>query len=77
MNNLYIFQKSTEPMIDQLIHIFNLKKKLSNQRTTIYQNENMRLSFDQSVTRVFLFENDKNILESLREFFYGEYYTNI
>lgn len=56
----------------------DLKKILSNDRTTIYQNNNMRLSVDEKHIRVLLFdESNTSLLEKLREYFYGYEYKRI
>lgn len=59
-----------------MVHIFKLEKLLSNARTSIYQNDDMRLSIDTKVVRVLLFnENNANLLEQIRKYFYGEDYA--
>ena len=59
-----------------MINKFQLEKVLSNARTSIYQNDYMRFSVDNSVVRVLLYnENDINLLEQIREYFYGEDYA--
>ena len=56
---------------------FGLQKILSNDRTTIFQNDQMRFCVDKTVVRVLIFdENNKSLLENLRMFFYGEEYDN-
>lgn len=55
----------------------NFKKILSNDRTTIYENSDMRLCFDSKVIRIVLFNNNIVLLERLREYFYGEEYKRI
>ena len=63
----------------EMMKRYNLKEVLSNDRTTICQNENMRVSFDKVVTRVLLFNNSNHeLIEDLNRFFYGEdYYEDI
>lgn len=56
----------------------DLKKILSNSRTVIYQSNEMRLSIDEKVVRVMLFDkNNDALLEKIREFFYGEKYAQL
>lgn len=56
----------------------NLQKILSNSRTTIYQNEEMRLCIDEKIVRIKLFDNNNyKLIEKLREFFYGEEYKKL
>lgn len=78
MNKSYVFRVLTERKTNQLIYIFNLNKILSNHRTTIYENKKMRLSVDKEVIRIILFDdNDKTLLENLRNFFYGKRYEQL
>lgn len=58
----------------KIIDKFNLKKVLINKRTSIYENENMRFSFDNKVLRVLIFNEDENILNNLYDYFYGGQY---
>ncbi len=61
----------------QLVKELNLDLKyvVSNQRTAIYQNSDMRLSLDKTVARVLLFDgNNRTLLEKIRKYFYGEEY---
>lgn len=74
MNKSYVFRVLTEAKNLQLVHKFKLEKILSNDRTTIYENSEMRLCVDKKVVRVLLFEENKLLLENLRNFFYGEKY---
>ena len=62
---------------ENTIHMFNLRKVLANDRTTIFQNDEMRFCIDSGkVVRVLLFDENNNILlEKLRNYFYGEEYT--
>lgn len=64
---------------EEMIKRYNLQVLMSNDRTTICQNKDMRVSFDKLVARVLLFENtDNNLIEELNTYFYGEnYYENI
>ena len=56
--------------ITEIMRRYNLKEILSNDRTTICQNEYMRVSFDKLVTRVLLFDNSNNeIIEDLNRRF--------
>lgn len=61
-----------------MIHKFKLNKVLSNSRTTIYENGNMRLSVDRKVVRILLYNaNDNVLLEQIRSYFYGEEYEKL
>ena len=62
--------------VEDMVNTFGLEKVLSNERTDIYQNDDMKLSVDERVIRVILFD-EKNIslLEKLREYFYGKEYS--
>ena len=69
-----IGEKSTK----ELIEVFNLKEILSNERTTIYKNDEMRLCVDKTVIRVKIFNEDNTeLLENLRMYFYGDEYKLI
>ena len=61
-----------------MVHKFNLNEVLKNKRTSIYQNEYVRVSIDKQVVRVLLFD-EKNIdlLEKMRKYFYGEEYERL
>lgn len=77
MNKSYVFRPLNNTDNSQLIHKFGLNYVLSNGRTSIYENSNMRLSIDKKVIRVLLFDDNKILLENLRNYFYGEEYTKI
>ena len=76
-SSLYIFKLRFK--IVDVISKFNLKLILSNKRTTIYENDQMRLCNDgNNIIRVQLFDNsNKKLLEELREYFYGKDYVEI
>lgn len=59
---------------DKTIHNFKLKKILSNDRTSIYENESMRFSFDRKVLRVLIFDANEDKVNNLYNYFYGEQY---
>lgn len=60
---------------NDMIHKFKPKNILNNSRTSIYQNNFARFSIDKKVIRVLLFdENNKTLLEEIRNYFYGEEY---
>lgn len=54
-----------------IINEFGLNLVFKNKRTSIYENEDMRFSFDKNVVRVILY-NDKNIelKQKIRNYFY-------
>ena len=61
------------PCIDfeKLSNIFNLENTLHNDRTSIYENDEVMFSFDKKVVRVFLYNtNDKTLLKRIKEIFY-------
>lgn len=63
---------------ENIMDIFNLQLILSNNRTKIFQNQEMRLCVDKKVARVILFDNNNVILlEKLRNYFYGEEYEKL
>lgn len=63
---------------ENMIRTFNLNQIMSNDRTTIFQNNEMRFCLDKKVVRVILFD-DKNsiLLEKLRNYFYGDEYEKL
>lgn len=61
-----------------MINKFKLNKVLSNSRTSIYENRNMRFCIDKKVVRVLLYNgNDNVLLEQVRNYFYGEKYEKL
>ena len=58
----------------KVIKKFNLIKITSNDRTSIYQNDKMRFSFDKKVLRVLVFNDNKETTNTLYNYFYGEQY---
>lgn len=73
----YVFQKPADSK-ENLISFWGLCKLLENDRTAIYQNGEMRLSIDQKVVRVVIFDEENDGLkERLRRYFYGEEYEAI
>ncbi len=62
----------------EMIHKFKLNKILSNSRTSIYENENMRFCIDSKVVRVLLYNGtDNKLLEQVRNYFYGDKYEEL
>ncbi len=63
---------------EKFVYDLNLKKILENDRTTIYQNSVMRLCVNENIARILVFDkaNDE-LIENLREYFYGKDYTSI
>lgn len=76
MNKTCVFQKPTASNDNlNIIHKFSLDKILENKRTTIYCNEEMRVSIDKNVIRILIFDSDNtNLIEKLRGYFYGNEY---
>lgn len=60
---------------DKMAETFNLNHILSNDRTMIFQNDEMRFCVDKKVVRVIIFD-EANIclLEKIRHYFYGDEY---
>lgn len=78
MSKSYVFRPIANEENSQVIHKFNLDYVLSNDRTSIYENSDMRLCFDKKLIRVMLFNNNNKILlEDLRNYFYGEEYAKL
>lgn len=68
---LVFSQKSIN--IENLVKEFSLNFVFTNTRTTIYENDNMRLSIDDTVMRVLVFEaNDYKFIDRLKRYFYGD-----
>lgn len=67
-------QKSSMELIDK----FELHKILENNRTKIYQNNDMRMCVDHNIIRILIYdENNCSLLEKIRGYFYGEEYTRL
>lgn len=68
----------TKDSKDKIVKMFDLKEVLMNSRTSIYQNNKMRFSFDKNVTRVLIFDDGNvELIEKIRNYFYGEEYGKI
>lgn len=76
MSKACVFRKNTDSNVNfNIVNKYRLKKLLENKRTSIYSNEEMRVSIDKSVVRVLIFdENNIKLLENLRGYFYGNDY---
>lgn len=72
MNKSFVFYSPLDS--DKIIKKFNLTKIISNERTSIYQNDKMRFSFDKKVLRILVFNDNKDITNTLYNYFYGEQY---
>lgn len=76
MDNLFIFHLPEKP--SEMIKKFNLHNIITNNRTSIFENDTARFSIDQKVVRVLLFDkNNKILLEEIRNYFYGEQYEKL
>ncbi len=76
MSKRYVFHLPSDP--NDMVHKFHLNKVLKNARTSIYQNEYARFSIDKQVVRVLLFDDQNiDILEKVRNYFYGEEYEKL
>lgn len=72
MDKSFVFCSSLDS--DKIIENFNLTKITSNDRTSIYQNDKMRFSFDKKVLRILVFNDNKDTTNILYNYFYGEQY---
>ena len=72
MDKSFVFYSPLDS--DKVIKKFNLKKITSNERTSIYQNDKMRFSFDKKVLRVLVFNDNKETTNTLYNYFYGGQY---
>lgn len=71
MTENLLFQKKTID-VEKLITDFNLHHILTNNRTVIYENKDMRVSIDKKVIRVLVFEGYKReLIERIKEYFYN------
>lgn len=71
LDNSFVFEMPEN--VCDMISRFNLHLILKNDRTSIYENDSARFSVDQKVVRVLLFdENNKNLREQIRSYFYGQ-----
>ena len=71
MNEYLVFSKETLD-VEKLIADFNLHHILTNDRTAIYENKDMRVSIDEMVIRVLVFKRYKRELtECVKEYFYN------
>ena len=60
---------------ENMINTFHLQHIVSNNRTSIFENNEMRFSIDAKVVRVVLFDGkNTSLLEKLKKYFYGEEY---
>ena len=72
MDKSFVFYSPLDS--DKIIKKFNLTKTTSNERTSIYQNDKMRFSFDKKVLRILVFNDNKDITNTLYNYFYGGQY---
>lgn len=71
MNEYLVFLKKSLD-VEKLITDFNLHHILTNDRTAIYENKDMRVSIDEMVIRVLVFKRYKRELtECVKEYFYN------
>jgi len=69
-----VFVKPNE-IEKSIINTFDVSSILKNNRTNILENNKMRMSIDKKVVRVMLFdENNIELLETIKNFFYGDNY---
>lgn len=73
MYKQFVFRKPPNVEKSNFLNKFNLIETLNNDRTCIWENEEVVFSIDKKVIRVFLYDgNNKNLIQSIKEFFYGE-----
>ena len=79
MNKVCIFKTPFDSKEkSKIIEKFALKERIKSCRVDIYENEEMRVSIEKVITRVLIYDgNNTNLLERLREFFYGEEYSKL
>lgn len=79
MNKVCIFKTPFDGLEKfEIVEKFALKERIKNYRVNIYENEEMRVSIEKTITRVLIYDgNNTNLLERLREFFYGEEYSKL
>ena len=71
MNEYLVFLKKSLD-VEKLITDFNLHHILTNDRTAIYENKDVRVSIDEMVIRVLVFKRYKRELtECVKEYFYN------
>lgn len=76
MSKKCVFHLPSNPA--DMIHTFNLSKVIKNTRTSVYQNKDVRFSIDQKVVRVLLYDDQNaELLEKIRCYFYGENYEKL
>lgn len=76
MNKNCVFRKPSNS--NDMIHFFSLNKILTNSRTSIYENDQMRFSIDSRVVRVLIYDaSNKELIEKIRTYFYGEKYEKL
>lgn len=72
MYKQFVFRKPLNIEMNNLRNKFSLIETLKNDRTCIWENEDVVFSIDKRVIRVFLYDgNNKNLIKSIKEFFYG------
>lgn len=68
MIKTYVFHKPTASSgVFDIINKLNLNKLLENKRTSIYCNDQMRMSVDKKVIRVLVYDDkNTNLIEKIR-----------
>ena len=63
---------------EEIAKRFKLKSIVKNQRAEIFQNDDMRFNVQNKVIYVTFFENEnKTLIENVKNYFYGEEYERI
>lgn len=72
MNNYIILNKHKNfKNILKIIHSLNLQKSFKNNRTTIWENDDLQISIDKTIIRILIFSND-DIIRYRHLFLQGE-----
>lgn len=73
MYKQFVFRKPPDIQICNLKNKFSLNETLKNERTRIWENDDVVFSIDKKVIRVFLYDgNNKDLIKNIKEFFYGK-----
>lgn len=71
MYKQFVFRKPPDAKVNNLRDKFSLIETLVNDRTCIWENDDVVFSIDKKVIRVFLYDgNNKNLIKNIKDFFY-------
>lgn len=72
MNKTLYFRLPSQAKLRKIINEMKLSQILHNNRTCIYENGEMRMSVDETVARILLYDDQNDLLlEKMRNYFYG------